>query len=115
MVVFYGCPVACLVNGGSLLEDVATTFPSGGTASLLFLCFVTVLLTWDAALTGPSECSVKGGVSHPPYAGKMGSSSYWRLWCTAARSSSEEFKSIIKLFVTLCSTYYLIIKIFSNT
>lgn len=67
MVLFYGYPVACLVNGGSLLEGVATTFPSGGTASLLLLCFVTVLLTRDTALTGPSECSVKGGVSHPAY------------------------------------------------
>lgn len=85
MVLFYGCPVACLVNGGSLLEGVAMTFPSGGTASLLFLCFVTVLLAWDTVLTGPSECSVKGDVSHPAYSGKMGSSSYWRLWCTAAR------------------------------
>ena len=37
--------MACLVNGGSLLEGIVMTFSSGGTASLLFLCFLTVLLT----------------------------------------------------------------------
>ena len=45
MVLFSGCPMACLVNGGSLLEGIVMTFSSGGTASLLFLCFLTVLLT----------------------------------------------------------------------
>lgn len=50
MVLLSGGPGACLVSGGSLLEGITVTFSSGGTASLLFLCFVTVLL---AALTGP--------------------------------------------------------------